>query len=46
MTPDLELGRAAFDGRAWVVARDRLASADRGAGLEPDDLERLATARS
>ena len=45
MTPDLELGRAAFDGRAWVVARDRLASADRGAGLEPDDLERLATAQ-
>ena len=44
-TPDLELGRAAFDGRAWVRARDRLSSADRGGDLEPGDLERLATAQ-
>ena len=44
-TADLELGRAAFDGRAWVQARDRLSSADRGGALEPEDLERLATAQ-
>ncbi len=40
----LELGRAAFADRAWGDAYDRLADADSGSALTPDDLERLATA--
>jgi DNA-binding CsgD family transcriptional regulator len=37
-------GRTAFSRREWRVAFDRLTSADAGKGLEPEDLELLATA--
>jgi tetratricopeptide (TPR) repeat protein len=40
----LERGRSAFAGQAWAEAYERLSAADRAAPLEPDDLERLATA--
>lgn len=40
----LARGRAAFDRREWSVAHDDLQRADRGAPLEPPDLELLATA--
>lgn len=46
MTPTeaLARGRAAFDQEAWSDAYTNLAAADRHAPLEPDDLDRLATA--
>jgi len=37
-------GRRAFDRRAWADAFAELSAADREAPLEPEDLERLATA--
>lgn len=40
----LEEARAAFHTGSWGAAFDRLLAADREAGLEPEDLERLATA--
>jgi DNA-binding CsgD family transcriptional regulator len=40
----LEDGRRAYDGRAWKDAHTLLSLADRGQGLDPADLERLATA--
>jgi DNA-binding CsgD family transcriptional regulator len=40
----LDQGRAAFAAQAWPDAVARLSEADRAAPLEPDDLERLATA--
>jgi ATP/maltotriose-dependent transcriptional regulator MalT len=43
MTP-LEHGRACYRRRAWVDAYRALVSADQAASLEPDDLDRLATA--
>ena len=43
-TEALARGRAAFDQEAWFDAYTRLAAADRQAPLEPDDLDRMATA--
>lgn len=43
-TAELERGRASFARRAWLDAFTALSSADRDASLEPEDLERLATA--
>jgi len=43
-TEALDKGREAFDRRAWVEAYTQLSAADRNAALEPDNLERLATA--
>jgi hypothetical protein len=40
----IDRGRASFGRRAWAHAYAQLASADRESPLEPDDLERLATA--
>jgi DNA-binding NarL/FixJ family response regulator len=40
----LPLGRAAFAQRKWSTAYTRLAAADKASHLEPDDLDRLATA--
>jgi DNA-binding CsgD family transcriptional regulator len=40
----LNRGRASFDRQAWGDAYAQLSAADREASLEPDDLERLATA--
>ena len=40
----LERGRAAFDRNAWAESYRLLQTAERDAPLEPDDLERLATA--
>jgi DNA-binding CsgD family transcriptional regulator len=40
----LDQGRRSFDGQAWADAYDRLSAADGQAPLEPEDLERLATA--
>ncbi|MFW6204231.1 MAG: DNA-binding response regulator, partial [Actinomycetota bacterium] len=40
----LDRGRDAFARQSWADAYARLAAADRDASLEPDDLERLATA--
>jgi DNA-binding CsgD family transcriptional regulator len=40
----LDRGRSAFAAQAWSDAVAALAEADRAAPLEPDDLERLATA--
>jgi DNA-binding CsgD family transcriptional regulator len=40
----LERGRDAFVRRSWRDAYERLRAADSEAALEPDDLERLATA--
>ena len=37
-------GRESFDRRQWADAFAELSAADREAGLEPEDLERLATA--
>ncbi len=37
-------GRESFERRAWAQAFAQLSAADREAGLEPEDLERLATA--
>jgi hypothetical protein len=41
---NLNRGRDAFCGRAWTDAYLLLAAADRYEPLQPDDLERLATA--
>lgn len=43
-TEALARGRAAFVQEAWSEAYTRLAAADGLAPLEPDDLDRLATA--
>ncbi|HSJ65392.1 MAG TPA: LuxR C-terminal-related transcriptional regulator [Gemmatimonadaceae bacterium] len=43
-TAELERGRASFAQRAWLDAFTALSSADRDAPLQPEDLERLATA--
>ena len=43
-TEALARGRAAFEREAWSDAYTQLAAADRPASLEPDDLDRLATA--
>jgi DNA-binding CsgD family transcriptional regulator len=43
MTP-LEHGRACYARRAWGDAYSALLSADQASSLEPDDLDRLATA--
>jgi DNA-binding CsgD family transcriptional regulator len=43
-TETLARGRAAFEQEAWSEAYTRLAAADGLAPLEPDDLDRLATA--
>ena len=43
-TEALARGRAAFEQEAWSEAYTRLAGADRQAPLEPDDLDRMATA--
>jgi DNA-binding CsgD family transcriptional regulator len=43
-TEALARGRAAFEHQAWSDAYARLAAADRHTPLEPDDLDRLATA--
>jgi DNA-binding CsgD family transcriptional regulator len=40
----LALGRTAFEQRKWSAAYTRLAAADKASPLEPDDLDRLATA--
>src|SRR6478735_3354956 len=40
----LELGRDLYTQRAWAQAYARLSEADGAAPLDPDDLERLATA--
>jgi DNA-binding CsgD family transcriptional regulator len=40
----LDQGRTAIDRRRWVDAYAHLSEADRGAALEPEDLERLAMA--
>src|SRR5215212_9515320 len=40
----VELGREAFARRAWSEAYAALAQADAESALEPDDIERLATA--
>jgi ATP/maltotriose-dependent transcriptional regulator MalT len=40
----LDRGRELFDRRAWRDVYAQLSAADREAALEPDDLERLATA--
>jgi DNA-binding NarL/FixJ family response regulator len=40
----LDQGRASFGCRAWADAYARLSAADRERPLEPEDLERLATA--
>ena len=44
MHTTLEQGREAFEQQAWLEAYDRLKAADREASLDPEDLERLATA--
>jgi ATP/maltotriose-dependent transcriptional regulator MalT len=43
-TEQLELGRAAFERREWGAALSRLTAADSETALEPEDLERAATA--
>ena len=43
-TAELVRGRASFARRAWLDAFTELSSADRAAPLEPEDLERFATA--
>jgi DNA-binding CsgD family transcriptional regulator len=40
----LDLGRRSFAGQAWADAYAQLSAADRHHPLEPEDLERLATA--
>ena len=40
----LDIGREAFDSAAWRDAFTRLSAADAETALEPEDLERLATA--
>ena len=40
----LDQGRRSFEGQAWADAYAELSAADRHAPLEPEDLERLATA--
>ena len=44
MVSPLEVGRNAFEQRAWGEAYTQLSAADVGADLSLDDLERLATA--
>ena len=39
-----DTGASAFDRRAWADAFAELSTADRTTSLEPDELERLATA--
>ena len=41
---ELEHGRASYEHRAWLDAYESLASVDRAAPLQPQDLELLATA--
>jgi DNA-binding NarL/FixJ family response regulator len=43
-TGQLELGRASFERREWGNALSRLTAADSETALEPEDLERAATA--
>jgi hypothetical protein len=43
-TGQLELGRASFERREWGAALSRLSAADSETALEPEDLERAATA--
>ena len=43
MTP-LEDGRACYERRAWGDAYDAMLAADQETPLEPEDLDRLATA--
>jgi DNA-binding NarL/FixJ family response regulator len=43
-TVELDGGRAAFRRRAWVEAHARLSAVDATSPLDPEDLERLATA--
>jgi hypothetical protein len=44
-TPDpVALGRESYERRAWRAAYDQLSAADRSGWLEPEDVERLATA--
>jgi ATP/maltotriose-dependent transcriptional regulator MalT len=40
----IDRGRAAFEARSWAQVYSELRAADRESPLEPDDLERLATA--
>jgi DNA-binding CsgD family transcriptional regulator len=44
MADALDRGRSAVAGQAWAEAHQQLSAADQAAPLEPDDLERLATA--
>ena len=44
MVETVELARDAMSRHAWAEAMDTFAAADREAGLEPSDLERLGTA--
>ena len=44
MTGGLEEGRKAFAAQAWAEAYAQLSAADHASRLEPEDLERLATA--
>ncbi|HEY9377769.1 MAG TPA: hypothetical protein VIQ02_11825, partial [Jiangellaceae bacterium] len=37
-------GRKSYERQAWRAAYDQLSAADRSARLEPEDVERLATA--
>ena len=41
---ELDRGRESFERQAWAVAFAQLSAADRETPLEPEDLERLATA--
>lgn len=43
-TGELALGRASFERRAWTDAFTRLTAADSETPLEPEDLERAASA--
>jgi DNA-binding CsgD family transcriptional regulator len=43
-SPELEAARAAFERGAWAEACARLEGVDAAAALDPDDLDRLATA--
>jgi hypothetical protein len=46
ITPDpaAQVGRESFELQAWRTAYDQLSAADRAEPLEPEDVERLATA--
>jgi hypothetical protein len=43
-TDALDKGREAFERQAWVEVYTQLSAASRDAALEPEDLERFATA--